>query len=354
MALAGAIAAYFSNIEDPSVLGPAIELIAQKHCSLGVQPEHYPIVGKHLLDAIGEVMGDAATEKVVAAVAEAYGFLSKVCIDREKEIYAAQRAEDGGWNGFRKFVVDRKERESDIITSFYLRPDDDNPLPQFLPGQYITIKVDHPRTPTSPRNYSLSDCSRAGHYRISVKRESAASAGTPDGLISTYLHDDIDPGETLQIGPPCGEFALDQTTQRPIVLLAGGIGITPLMSMAKSLAHSKHKHPVHFIQAARNSSVHAFADETRELASRCPALQTKVLYDDPLDDDVASNRCDAVGVITTDLLREWTPYQDADFYFCGPKPFMQSVYSGLQELGVDPSRIHFEFFGPRQEIISAN
>ncbi len=97
------------------MLGPAIELIAQKHCSLGVQPEHYPIVGKHLLDAIGEVMGDAATEQVVAAVGEAYGFLADVCIEREKEIYAAQRAGDGGWNGFRKFVVDRKERESDKL-----------------------------------------------------------------------------------------------------------------------------------------------------------------------------------------------------------------------------------------------
>jgi nitric oxide dioxygenase len=352
-ALAGAIAAYFSNIDDPSVLKPAIELIAQKHCSLGVQPEHYPIVGKHLLDAIGEVMGDAVTDEIVAAVAEAYQLLADVCIDREKEIYAQQRAAQGGWNGLRTFRVARKEPESEIVTSFYLRPDDDNPLPDFLPGQYITVQIDHPHTPTSPRNYSLSDRVGADSYRVSVKREAAAQTDTPDGLISTYLHDDINIGDKLQVGPPCGEFTIDQTVDRPIVLLAGGIGVTPLLSMAKSLVHAGFPHPVYFLQAARNSTVHAFGKEIRELAAGNSSVQTKILYDQPLNDDLASGRCDEIGVVTTDLLRDWTPYSDADFYFCGPKPFMQSVYSGLRGLGVDESRINFEFFGPRQEIVSA-
>ena len=85
-ALAGAITAYFANIDNLGVLGPAVNLIAHKHCSLGVQPEHYPIVGKHLLAAIRDVMGEAATAEILAAVGEAYGFLADVCIQREREI----------------------------------------------------------------------------------------------------------------------------------------------------------------------------------------------------------------------------------------------------------------------------
>jgi nitric oxide dioxygenase len=130
-ALAGAICAYFSHIDNLAALGPAVELIAQKHCSLGIQPEHYPIVGKHLLDAIKEVMGDAATDEIIAAVSEAYGLLAEVCINREAAIYNQQQAAPGGWNGYRKFVVEKKVPESEIITSFYLTPADGGALPSF-------------------------------------------------------------------------------------------------------------------------------------------------------------------------------------------------------------------------------
>lgn len=98
-ALAGAICAYFTHIDNLAALGPAVELIAQKHCSLGIQSEHYPIVGKHLLAAIADVMGEAATDEILAAVAEAYQVLATVCIEREQEIYLQQRTTPGGWNG---------------------------------------------------------------------------------------------------------------------------------------------------------------------------------------------------------------------------------------------------------------
>ncbi|MCL4165481.1 UNVERIFIED_CONTAM: hypothetical protein GTU68_030273, partial [Idotea baltica] len=206
--LAGAICAYFTHIDDLDALGPAVELIAQKHCSLGVQPEHYPIVGKHLIDAIKEVMGEGATDEIIEAVAEAYGLLADVCIDREADVYSDQADAPGGWSGYRDFFVERKQEESDVVTSFYLKPSDGGQVRDFVPGQYITLKVDHPDTPTSPRNYSLSDAPGQSHYRISVKRESATNATTPDGLISSYLHDQVRQGDVLQIGPPCGEFVL--------------------------------------------------------------------------------------------------------------------------------------------------
>ena len=355
-ALADAICAYFVNIENLEALGPAVELIAQKHCSLGVQPEHYPIVGKHLLAAIKDVMGEAATPSIIEAVAEAYEVLASVCIGREQAIYQAQEAVVGGWNGYRKFVVDQKTPESDVITSFYLRPEDGGPLPSFLPGQYITLKIDHPTTPTSPRNYSLSDEPGKDHYRISVKRESAKQHDQPDGLISTYLHDVVQQGDVLEIGPPAGEFTIDPKTvgEQPIVFLAGGVGATPLLSMAKALVTEGVIAPIHFLQAAQNSRVQAFSDELYKLISDKDFVDVQVLYDDPLEGDLESGKCDRTGFVNSELLRQWTPLEDGEFYFCGPKPFMQTVHSGLKELGVDDARIHYEFFGPRGEIETAN
>ncbi|TVS20123.1 MAG: NO-inducible flavohemoprotein [Planctomycetaceae bacterium] len=351
-ALAGAICAYFTHIDNLETLTPAIELIAQKHCSLGVKPEHYPIVGKHLLAAIQDVMGDDATVEIIDAVAEAYGLLADICIGRESRIYEEQRTKAGGWNGYRKLVVERKVAESEVVTSFYLTPDDDQPLPDYLPGQYITVKVDHPTTPTSPRNYSLSDRPGTGHFRISVKREPRPHDSAADGLISNHLHDAVSQGERLDVGPPCGEFTLDPASAhgRPVVLLAGGIGVTPLLAMAKSLHHAKNSTPVYFLQAAKNSRVHALGGEVRSLGSNGSNFQTHVIYDEPLSDDLSSGRCDSQGVVTTDLLRRWVPFSDADFYVCGPAPFMANVLICLRELRVAEHHVRHEFFGPKQAL----
>lgn len=354
-ALAGAICAYASNIDNLQALGPAVELIAHKHCSLGIRPEHYPIVGKHLLAAIKEVLGEAATDEVLAAWGEAYGLLADVCIGREAEIYRQQATAPGGWNGYRELVVERKQRESDIVTSLYLCPADGGELPVFKPGQYITVRIDHPTIPTSPRNYSLSDRPGTGHFRISVKREPGLAPGAPEGLISNYLHNQVREGDQLQVGPPCGEFTLERSTVngRPLVLLAGGIGVTPLLSMLKHLAHHGTEVPIYFLHAVRNSRVHAFADEIREIASTRGNVHAHFRYDAPLDDDQPRGRCDSTGLVDVDFLREFVPNRDADFYFCGPKPFMAGLYRNLTNWGVNEANIRFEFFGPRQDIITA-
>lgn len=347
-ALAGAICAYFANIDTLEVLGPALNLIAHKHCSLDIQPEHYPIVGKHLLAAIVDVMGETATDEIIRAVGEAYGFLADVCIQRERDLYQQQREVVGGWNGQRRFIVHKKVPESEIVTSFYLRPVDGGEFSTFEAGQYVTVHVDHPSTPTSPRNYSLSDRPGTGHYRITVKRE-------PKGLISNYLHDAVQVGDELKLGPPCGDFTIapETVSEQPIVFLAGGIGVTPLLSMAKSLLHRGVRAPLYFAQAARNSRVHALAGEVCALKDNAENVTTHVVYDEPLHNDLAHRSCDSVGTICKSFLQDRTPYERATFYFCGPRPFMQAVYSGLKELGVGEDRIRFEFFGPRQDITAA-
>lgn len=350
-ALAGAICAYAANIENLSALGPAIEVIAHKHCSLGIQPEHYPIVGKHLLVAIREVLGEAATDQVIGAWHEAYLFLAEVFIGREAQIYADQASRPGGWNGYRQFTVADKRPESEIVTSFYLRPVDGGPLAEFVPGQYITVKIDHPISPTPPRNYSLSDRPGLPYYRISVKRESGSTPRTA-GLVSNYLHDHVHTGDHLEVGPACGEFTLDPAhiTARSIVFLAGGIGITPLLSMLKSLVHHQVSTPIYFIQAARNSRVHALADEVRGMAAEYPDLHIHFCYDEPLEGDLRERRCDSTGTINAERLRELIPNNYGEFYVCGPQPFMSGLYRELGDWGVDPARIHLEFFGPRQDL----
>jgi nitric oxide dioxygenase len=351
-ALAGAICAYAANIDNLGALGPAVELIAQKHCSLGIQAEHYPIVGEHLLSAVKDILGEAVTDEVTAAWAEAYGFLAKIFIEREAAIYREQLALPGGWNGYRPLVVDRKVAENDIITSFYLRAAEGGQLPPFKPGQYITLTIDLPENPTSPRNYSLSDRPGTGHYRISVKRELGPKKYLPAGVISNYLHDYVREGDTLQVGPPCGEFTLNpaETSDRPIVLLSGGIGITPILSMLKSLAHHRTPRPVYFVHAARNSVTHALANEVQTAAAEYPNVRVHFCYDAPLAEDMVNGRCHSTGLIDIALLSSLLPSNDAEYYFCGPQPFMTGLHRGLREWGVDESRLHFEFFGPKQDL----
>jgi nitric oxide dioxygenase len=233
-----------------------------------------------------------------------------------------------------------------------LKPADGGALPSFKPGQYVTVKLNGLATPTSPRNYSLSDRPGLEYFRISVKREPSPTPQSPVGLVSNYLHDRIEAGDAIDLGPPCGEFHLDPSnvTDRPVVLVSGGIGITPVLSMLKTLAHNGVSSPVHFIHAARNSSVHALGDEVRNIAAERPNIRAHFCYDSPLDEDIAEERCHSTGFIDVPLLEKLLPGNDADFYFCGPKPFMTGLYRSLQQWGVKESHLHFEFFGPKEEM----
>ncbi len=346
-ALAGAILAYAEHIEQPEALGPALELIAQKHASLGVEPHHYPIVGEHLLGSMKEVLGDLATGKVLEAWGEAYGFLADLLIAREREIYA-EREHRHGWRNFRPFIVTRKRRESEVITSFYLEPLSGSLRSDFLPGQYLTVRVPCPRGGSTLRNYSLSDRPGRPYYRISVKREPAATPGVPAGHVSNLLHDVIAVGDHVEVGAPCGEFVLDHRdgSTRPLVLLSGGVGVTPLLSMLHVAVEEGIERDIWFIHGALNGRTHAFAEEVHALARRHPRLRVHVRYSDPETEDHAAGRHDSEGFIDLDLLEELLPGPEADYYFCGPRPFMTNVSRVLRDLSVPPDRVRYECFGP--------
>lgn len=354
-ALAGAICAYAANIDNLEVLGNAVELIAQKHASLQIKPEHYPIVGDNLLASIQEVLGDAATDDIVHAWGEAYQFLADILIGRERQIYHEQESARNGWNGFKAFKVIRTEPESDVITSFYLQPADGSPVPVFKAGQYITVRVSTPDGATTMRNYSLSDKPGQPHFRVSIKREKAVKENAADGFVSTFFHEKVSPGTVLEVGPPCGEFFLDPTEkhERPLVLLSAGVGITPLMSMLLSAMEATPNRKIIFLHAALHSRAHAFKKLVREIAASHPNLTAHFRYNVPSDADRAEMKPGAdtsEGLIDAELIESLVPDHDGDYYFCGPKPFMVNIYHQLLTWGMPPSQAHFEFFGPRQEL----
>ncbi len=349
-ALAEAVAAYAANIDRLEVLGPAVERIAQKHVALGVRPDQYPVVGRHLLQAIRDVFGAAATPEVITAWAAAYGLLADIFIERERAIEAAQAAAPGGWAGLRDFRVDRKVPESSIITSFYMVPADGGPLPDFHPGQYVTVCSDGPATAGARRNYSLSDRPGTGYFRIAVKREPAAADAHPQGLVSNDMHARVGRGDIVRLAPPAGDFFLAEPLVRPVVLASGGVGQTVMMSMLAHLAHRGSDFPVHFIHAATHSVVHAFRGEVKALCAGRPNFTSHVRYWKPTPDCVPGRDYDSTGQVDADFVRSFASTLDCDFYLCGPKPFMRSLYHGLTTAGVPADRIRFEFFGPAADI----
>ena len=351
-ALAGAVHAYADSIDRLDELAPMIERIAQKHVALNILPEHYPYVGQALLGALGDVLGQAATEEVVSAWTEAYHFLADVLIRREAEIYQRVAAEPGGWAGWRDFVVDRVVPESEVISSFYLRPADGDALMAFRPGQYLTLRPEVPGHGRLVRNYSLSCAPGRDHYRISVKREDAPDDApyAPPGLVSTFLHRETGPGTALPVSAPAGDFVLDEESARPVVLLSGGVGLTPMVSMLETLVDKDTSRDVWYAHAALSGRHHALRQHVRELAENRPNVRSFTFYEFPSVDDEVGRDYDQAGRITMDWLKHTVPVQDADFYFCGPRGFMRMLAIGLRALDVPEERIHFEFFGPAQAL----
>ena len=353
-ALAGAIVAYATHIEDLSALGPAVELIAHKHVSLGIRPEHYPIVGKHLLAAIRELLGpELATDALIDAWAAAYGQLVEVVTGREAQLYAEQESRHG-WTGFRPFEVVRRVRESAEIVSLYLEPVDGGAIGEHQAGQYLTLRLPH-QGATTMRNYSISSGPGRRHLRISVKREGPGAGGVPAGYGSNRIHDTLLTGDHVEVAPPCGAFVLDpaEPATRPLVLLSGGVGVTPLLSMLHAAVDRAVDRDVVFIHAARNGKVHAFAGEVGDLANRHDRVSVHHRYSHPTPEDVAARCFDSEGFVDRALLESFLPGPDADFYFCGPPPFMDAMATLLRGWGVPESQIFYESFGPQQVLGAA-
>ena len=345
-ALANTVYAAALHIDNLEAIFPVVKQIAEKHRSLNIKPEHYPIVGKYLLMGIKEVLGDAATDDIMNAWEKAYGAIADVFISVEADMYKEVKNAPGGWVDFRNFKVAKKIVESDVITSFYLEPADGGVFPPYEPGQYITVKAEMgEQSHNHLRQYSLSQAPGEGYYRISVKREEAVG-GNPKGVVSNFLHDHVHEGSILPISAPGGDFVLDQKDDRPLVLMSGGVGLTPMVSMLETVIKTQPEREVIYVHAARTGRFHAMKERVEEICSKHANVKSYTVYGEPAEGE----HCDKTGYIDYEWLDSIIPTNDAAFYFCGPKGFMRAAYQNLSKLNVADSDIHYEVFGPAEDM----
>ncbi|MBB4964753.1 globin domain-containing protein [Saccharothrix violaceirubra] len=321
-ALASAVVAYAEHLVGEGVdYAPIEDRIVHKHVSLGIGAQLYPVVGRFLLAAVGKVLGDAVTAEVAAAWDEVYWLLACTLIAAEARRYAELGVGTDVWRSYR--VVDRVE-EAEDVTSFAFAPVDGGPLPDFAPGQYVSVLVDLPDGGTQPRQYTLSRGPGRDTLRITVRRVRAID-GAPDGVVSTLLHDDLAPGDVVRLGPPSGENTLRGTG--PLVLISAGIGITPTAAIVDHLSRTDPDRPVVVAHVERKPDRHALRGEIE--GSALTNLETLTWY--------GRESFDAAGI----------PFPDgASAYLCGPLEFMRDVRAALLSRGVDPAAIHYEVFGP--------
>jgi nitric oxide dioxygenase len=336
--LATALLAYAANIDRPEVLEPVVARIAHKHASLGIQPRMYPIVARHLIGAMKHVLGDAATPALLAAWDEAYWLLAGELIAAEARLYALARVEAGQ---FAPLTVASVRRESEYVSSYLLQREDGTSPGPFVPGQFVSVAVDLPGEGFRQlRQYSLSDAPTRPHWRITVKRE-PRSSDRPAGRISNHLHDTLAPGDRLLVGPAFGNFEPSSESTRPLALLSAGVGIAPMVSALNTLAEQRSDRPVLFAHANRGPEHCALRTDVERAQEALPGLKTLHFFEEAkgASNDEFTGRM----ALTPDRIAS---FEDADFYLCGPLPFMREQFRSLLELGVPPERVHREVFGP--------
>jgi uncharacterized protein len=253
--------------------------------------------------------------------------------------------ENQPWKDWRNFVVVRKVKESEEITSFYLKPEDGGEIPAFKPGQYLPIKLDIPgQVKPILRTYSLSDYPEpCDYYRLSIKREPAPNGlDVPPGLSSNFMHDLVQEGSVIPAKPPSGKFVLEIQDSIPAVLVSNGVGITPMIAMAKACNRLNPNRPIWFLHGARDGQYHAFRDEVFALAQQNPNLQIHFAYSRPRPGD--EEFFQSTGYVDTALIQSLVA-QDAEFFLCGSPPFLRSLIDGLKAWGVPDRRVFFESFG---------
>ncbi len=250
------------------------------------------------------------------------------------------------WQDWRNFVVVRKVKESEEITSFYLKPQDSGDIPNFQPGQFLPIKLEIPgQSKPILRTYSLSDYpAPCDYYRLSIKREPAPKGvDVPPGLSSNFMHDHVQEGSVILAKPPSGKFFLDAHKSSPAVLVSNGVGITPMIAMAKACTRLNPHRPIWFLHGVRNGQYHAFRDEVLAIAKQNPNLQIHYAYSRPQAEDEGFYQ--STGYVDAALIQSLVT-QDAEFFLCGSPPFLRSLMEGLKAWGVPDSEVFFESFGP--------
>jgi nitric oxide dioxygenase len=341
-ALAGAVAAFATALVDRPGERPDAILgrIANKHASLGITSDQYTLVARHLLGAVAEVLGDAVTPSVAAAWDEVYWLMANALTAREARLYAEAHVDDGAvWQTME--IAERHEETPDAA-SFVLRRPDGLPTGPFVPGQYVSVRVELPDGVHQIRQYSLSSAPGRKTWRITVKRERSADSHVPEGEVSSWLHAHARPGDALDVSLPFGDLLLP-ADDRHLLLASAGIGITPMLAMLDQLAAETPDRPVTVVHADRSPAHHAHRLELAALLDRLPHSSLHLWYEDTADHPEAS--APHVNEGRADLTRLTLPTGTTAF-LCGPLSFMQIVRTDLLAHGLSPAAIHYEVFGP--------
>jgi len=334
-ALANAVFAYANNIDQIEVLVPAVQRIASKHASIGIEPRHYPIVGENLIAAIQDVLQLPDNHEALTAWGEAYDVLAQIFTDTEENMYSEKETQPGGWRGFRPFTIERIVEETPEVKSFYLKPTDGGAICGYSGGQYLGIKL----TGTGDsydeiRQYSLSSWGAEDCYRISVKAEA-------HGAASRQLHQ-CSAGDTVELSAPNGQFRLNKTAPKH-VFISGGVGITPLYSMLQeALASGIPGDNIQFINCCRSAEHQIFRTELAEQKAST-GLDLRLAFE-------FGEGADWVGYLSADILDTWLTDKTAHVYFCGPMPFMAALKGILNSIGFTDDQLHYEVFGPTTEL----
>ncbi len=236
----------------------------------------------------------------------------------------------------RKLRVAEIHQESVDVRSFCFHADDGSALEPFVAGQYLPLFLSIPgQEEVAERTYTLSNSPGESRYRISVKREQR-------GLVSRYLHDEVQVGDVILAGTPGGTFVLESGSTRPAVLVSAGVGLTPMLPMLHALVGTET--PVSFVHGARDGKHHSLREEVQALVDANENASVHVMYSRPGESDVEGRDYHSPGRIEIDLFEKLLPGLDADFYLCGPAAFLADLRQGLRDAGVPIGRIHSESF----------
>ncbi|MGX1807981.1 globin domain-containing protein [Nocardia sp. NPDC055321] len=337
-ALAASIATYASHLVDPALPHPR-ELLARighKHASLGVTAPEYRVVHEHLFAAIVAVLGaDVVTADVAAAWDRVYWLMATALIDLETGLYEGASVAPG--DVFRETrVVRRTDDPSGVATFEVESADPSRPLPDFLPGQYISVGAELPDGARQLRQYSLTNRSGDGRLAFAVRRVAAGVDG-PEGEVSAWLHDNVGAGDRLQVTLPFGDLTIDPAAGTPVVLISAGIGITPMVGILNHLSACAPERRALVLHADRSAATHPLREQAGELVAGLPAARARTWYE-------TDGRMD--------LSRIELP-ADADFYLCGGAGFLQALRAQLLALGIPSDRVHVELFTPNDWLLDA-
>ncbi|MEV4418581.1 globin domain-containing protein [Patulibacter sp. NPDC049589] len=333
-ALAASVVAYAVHLLDPEArdLRPMLDRIAHRHVSLGIRPDQYPIVGRYLLEAVAEVLGEAVTAEVAAAWDEVYWLFALELITAETRLYAQADADPG--SPWMRWVVTERIDETDDVMTLRLVPEDGSAPRPVKAGQYLSVAVDLPTGGRQARQYSVSSADTDA-LQITIKRIDP-DGDAPAGCVSSHLHRHTRADSVLELGPVAGDVTL-LPGDGPVALISAGIGITPILAMLESLADEATDRRIVVAHADRNPATHALRAAHAKAARRLSNATLHTWYEQDRDDDALPGRMDLGDV-------EIDPGSIA--YICGPLPFMRGVRLQLLRAGVQSERIFYEVFGP--------